>query len=447
MAFEIARRTSVARGEAPAASTAEIIELPLDYDTGIKAQARVGLAEELAAFREFGQATRKLTTTFLALDQRALQVPTFVNEFWTAKQRQAHSLHEISYRACFKPQLPRFFIERLTQPGDTVYDPFMGRGTTLLEAALLGRVPLGCDVNPLSAILTTPRLRPPHLEDVAERLRQIDFQQAGKLPTNLLAFYHPDTLRQIVSLKEYLLARREAGTLDGIDEWIRLVALNRLTGHSAGFFSVYTLPPNQAVSVKSQEKINTQRKQKPPPRDVPGLILKKTRILFRDCGPSARSVLAKATSQGLLLTKAAADTPEIPANSVCLVVTSPPFLNVVDYATDNWLRCWFCGIDAKSVRLTVPKKIEQWQTAMTEVFQELYRVLEPSGHVAFEVGEVHAGKTRLEEAVLPCGLHAGFEPLLVLINDQKFTKTANCWGVDNMAKGTNTNRIVLFRKR
>jgi hypothetical protein len=37
-------------------------------------------------------------------------------------------------------------------------------------------------------------------------------------------------------------------------------------------------------------------------------------------------------------------------------------------------------------------------------------------------------------------------PELVLINDQQFTKTANCWGVDNMAKGTNTNRIVLFRR-
>jgi hypothetical protein len=35
---------------------------------------------------------------------------------------------------------------------------------------------------------------------------------------------------------------------------------------------------------------------------------------------------------------------------------------------------------------------------------------------------------------------------MVLINDQEFTKTANCWGVDNMSKGTNTNRIVVFRK-
>ncbi len=62
-----------------------------------------------------------------------------------------------------------------------------------------------------------------------------------------------------------------------MDDWICLLALNRLTGHSAGFFSVYTLPPNQAVSVKSQRKINADRNQVPPPRDVPALILKKTR--------------------------------------------------------------------------------------------------------------------------------------------------------------------------
>jgi hypothetical protein len=41
---------------------------------------------------------------------------------------------------------------------------------------------------------------------------------------------------------------------------------------------------------------------------------------------------------------------------------------------------------------------------------------------------------------------AGLEPVLVLINDQDFTKTANCWGVDNNARGTNSNRIVLFQK-
>jgi len=51
-----------------------------------------------------------------------------------------------------------------------------------------------------------------------------------------------------------------------------MVAINRLTGHSPGFFSVYTLPPNQAVSVESQVKINASRGQTPPPRDVGKLI-------------------------------------------------------------------------------------------------------------------------------------------------------------------------------
>ena len=59
---------------------------------------------------------------------------------------------------------------------------------------------------------------------------------------------------------------------------------------------------------------------------------------------------------------------------------------------------------------------------------------------------MRGGTIKLEEVVLPCGVAAGLEPRLVLINDQKFTKTANCWGVDNNFKGTNTNRIVVFRK-
>lgn len=84
-------------------------------------------------------------------------IPYLVNEFWTSAQRQAHSIHEVSYRACFKPQLPDFFISRLTVPGDCVLDPFMGRGTTPVQAALMGRQPLGNDVNPLSVLLTKQR--------------------------------------------------------------------------------------------------------------------------------------------------------------------------------------------------------------------------------------------------------------------------------------------------
>jgi hypothetical protein len=421
----------------------ENLQLPLDLPSpALNPAAGVSMREQLGAFHQFGKPTIQLAAKIALAGGGVFDALVFVNEFWTAKQRAANNLHEISYRACFKPQLPRFFIERLTAPGEVVYDPFMGRGTTLLEAALLGRVPCGCDVNPLSRVLIAPRLRPPGLEEVRARLARIDFKDADEFPQDLLVFYHPETLREIAALKKYLLSRQ----LDAVDQWICLVALNRLTGHSPGFFSVYTLPPNQAVSIKSQRKINADRQQTPPRRHVPELILKKSRFLLGDCDASVRGALRSVADGTLLLNEPARATPQIASDSVSLVVTSPPFLDVVDYAGDNWLRCWFLGLDAKSARLTVPKELEQWQAEMTAVFAELRRVLRPGGHVAFEVGEVRGGAVKLEETVVRCGLDAGLVPLLIVINDQKFTKTANCWGVDNNSKGTNTNRIVLFQK-
>jgi len=430
----------------PTMLTADQSGLLLDFVDRSKRITTSQFAGELVRFREFGKDTRLLTTAFQAPNGDACAVDTFVNEFWTAQQRQANRLHEISYRACFKPQLPRFFIERLTDSGSAVYDPFMGRGTTPVEAALLGRVPVACDINPLSVVLTRPRLHPPRLTEVAERLKEISLGDPDEFPEDLLVFYHPETLREISALKKYLLQRRSAGSLDAVDEWICMVAINRLTGHSNGFFSVYTLPPNQATSVKAQQRINTKRNQTPPRRHVREIILKKSRILLSECDPHVRQTLARVADHAQLLTQPAASTPQLASNSVHLAVTSPPFLDVVDYAGDNWLRCWFLGIDAKSVPITKLKNLEDWQAAMTAVFRELRRVLVPGGHLAFEVGEVRGGTIKLEEAVLPCGVRAGLQPVLVLINDQEFTKTANCWGVDNGFKGTNTNRIVLFRK-
>ncbi len=99
--------------------------LPLFASPRLRKPERIRSRTDLcAALREFsfnGAPTAEM-------EQNGLRY--FVNEFWTSGQRQAHSLHEISYRACFKPQLPEFFIARLTDPGDTVYDPFSGRGTT-----------------------------------------------------------------------------------------------------------------------------------------------------------------------------------------------------------------------------------------------------------------------------------------------------------------------------
>lgn len=373
-------------------------------------------------------------------------LPLRVGEFWTSRQRAAHSLHEISYRACFKPQLPRYFIERLTQPGDRVLDPFMGRGTTPLEAALLGRIPLGSDANPLCAQLVAPRLAPPTLEEVADRLTRVPFDAAADTPEELLVFYHPTTLREIASLRTYLLQRDREGNLDAVDGWIRMVALNRLTGHSPGFFSVYTLPPNQAVSVAAQRKINTRLRQVPTQRNVKELILRKSRTLLKNCSPDDRQRLALMAGEAQLLNRQADRLDGILDDSVQLIVTSPPFLDTVDYAADNWLRAWFAGVDTRAMRLDCFRNVVDWTNYMTASLSACRRVLSPGGHVAFEVGEVRGATVKLEQHVLSAGARAGLEAVECLINVQHFTKTSNCWGVTNGTKGTNTNRIVIFRK-
>jgi len=409
------------------------LELPLFDDAEPR---QVGIGSDILAhvknFSAFGQRTRQETVE---------GIPYFINEFWTAGQRQAHSIHEVSYRACFKAQLPEFFIGVLTQPGDCVFDPFMGRGTTPIQAALMGRQPAGNDINPLSVLLTRPRMNPPTVAAVSGLLRTIDWSDTGGQPADLLAFYHPETLANLSALKKWLerLAPLDEDCPDPVVDWIRMVAINRLSGHSPGFFSGRSMPPNQAVSVKAQKKINEKLGVTPPPRDISAIILKKTRTLLSDG-------MMLPHPQCILSVGSAGNIPALAEGSVALVVTSPPFLDIVQYASDNWLRCWFAGIEVDDIRIAMHRTEVAWKAMVRDVLVEQARLLRPGGHIAFEVGEVRNGKVLLEKLVWQAASGLPFERLGVMVNSQEFTKTANCWGVANGRSGTNTNRIVLLRR-
>ncbi|MBF0228918.1 MAG: site-specific DNA-methyltransferase [Desulfamplus sp.] len=396
------------------------------------------------------QDEQKTDIEYLAIENNR-KIPKFINEFWTSKQRQANAIHEVSYRACFKPQLPNFFITLLTKPNDIVYDPFTGRGTTIIESALLARNVVSNDLNPLSKILCRPRLFVPDLQSIQKRVDDIPLIEQitdQKNDIDLSMFYHKDTLREITSIKEYLAEKDKSNKEDDVDSWIRMVATNRLTGHSTGFFSVYTLPPNQAVSPQNQIKINAKRNQIPEYRNTKEIIIKKTRDLIKNLDKKQVKILREIGNKAIFLNKDAIDTNEIPDNSIQLTVTSPPFLDIVQYADDNWLRCWFNNIDSDKVgkNITMSKKIEDWSEVMSKVFKQLYRITKINGYVAFEVGEVRNGKVKLDEHIVRIGINQGFSCEGIMINEQMFTKTANIWGVSNNQKGTNSNRIVLFKK-
>lgn len=372
-----------------------------------------------------------------------------VGELWTAQQRQMHSLHYVvSYRGSFKPELPDFCIKRYSEKGGIVLDPFSGRGTTSLQANLLGRVAWACDINPLAISLTKAKTSPVGLDEIVLRLNEIDFCRPvdlGEYSERLAPFYHPDTYREIVNLKAHLQAKR-----DRVNRFIELLAISRLHGHSPGFFSVYSFP-QISIPPERQIMINRKRRQKPEYRSVAPRIIKKAAQALRD---GFASEFFMVSSANCIESSDARSMKGIPSSSVDLIVTSPPFLDKVDYLADNWLEFWFSGIDPRTFasRLIMCRSLSEWSEFIHDVLREMLRVLKPRGYAVVEVGEVETpeGIVYLDEVVAEQAERAtGSQKRLVveevLINQQSFTKLANCFNVDNNRKGTNTNRLVVIK--
>src|SRR5207245_8661167 len=69
----------------------------------------------------------------------------------TARTKHVHSLHP--YLGKFIPQLVEVFLNRYFSPGDCIYDPFVGSGTTLVEANVFGADAIGCDISAFNCLL------------------------------------------------------------------------------------------------------------------------------------------------------------------------------------------------------------------------------------------------------------------------------------------------------
>ena len=389
--------------------------------------------ERLRAFDAFGRTTDAFSVE---------GIPYLMNAFWTQHQRAAHPLHEVPFRASFRPALPQFFIEGLTRVGDTVHDPFMGRGTVPLAAALSGRIASGSDINPLSAMLLRPRLRQVTLPAIAEVLHRIDWTAGCITRPELLAYFHPETLRELEALRSWLSEHAPQHALEPAVEadWIRMAALTRLTGHSPGYMSVRTLPPNQTTTLASQIRMNERTGQTPARRHVRPIILAKARALLKQGSLDQDAPMQLGIGP-------AWQTPWVRTASVDLVMCSPPFADVVDYGREAWMRAWFAGIDADAIAFSHHAKLTDWQAMIRKVLLEAERIVRPGGCVALEVGEIRRGTVLLEQLVWEAAAGLAFERLAVVVHDQVFTKSAHCYGVRNATAGTNTNRIVLLQRR
>ncbi|HZP82021.1 MAG TPA: DNA methyltransferase [Chthonomonadaceae bacterium] len=237
----------------------------------------------------------------------------------------SHSLH--AFAAKFPPQLPRTFIESLTEPGDTILDPFVGSGTTLVEAFLLGRLAVGVDIDPLARMIC--RVKTLHLPGdvslaagmrVLEKARCLEHNQKylgtffERFDAESRAFvdywFLPTTQREIASL---LLAIEEEAD-PKLQEFLLLVLSSIIITKSGGI----SLARDLAHSRPHKDKTKVPRS---------GFAQ-----FQKSLAKSARSLNELPTQvTGVTIQEGDARLLPLPDASVDLIVTSPPYANAIDY--------------------------------------------------------------------------------------------------------------------
>jgi DNA modification methylase len=112
---------------------------------------------------------------------------------WSFPKRGNWATHRSDYRGNWSPQVVRNLILRYSKEGDTVLDPMVGGGTTLIECNLTGRKGIGIDINPDAIKITKDRLNFDYLYSQPQKCFIGDARKLEVIPDNSvdLILTHP----------------------------------------------------------------------------------------------------------------------------------------------------------------------------------------------------------------------------------------------------------------
>lgn len=275
---------------------------------------------------------------------------TSAGDLWhSVSQRWGHSMHTMcSYHGMFPAKVAHYFIQRYSNPGDVVLDPFSGRGTTAFQARVDGRRAICNDLNPLAYVLSRAKIDPPPWDSVQSFVRDLENtykrtkSAAQDVCGDIRMLYHENTLKQILFLRNCLLSKRTT-------EWTReeLMIGGALTGimhggwrrdDSSQYLSI-SMPNTFSMSPNYVKKFIQENGLKKINQNVFDLLRNKLARLYVDDIDGTVGLAYHSDASELLLGGS------VDRETVDLVVTSPPYLRVVNYGTSNWIRLWLLGVE------------------------------------------------------------------------------------------------------
>ncbi len=369
-----------------------------------------------------------------------------------------------SYHGMFPARLAHYFIQRYSKPGDLVVDPFSGRGTVPLQARVEGRRTIGNDLNPLAFVLSGAKANPPSWISVNRTLAELEkgFTRPTDEPDvspDISMLFHPHTLAQLCHVRKYLHTEAMlewsqeklmiAGALAGI-----MHGAHRRDGTSQ-YLSI-SMPNTFSMAPKYVSKFIRENGLVAPKQNVFDRIRDKLARLYLDSieGPAG---LTHAEDASALLS-----TGSVVPGSVDLLVTSPPYLRVVNYGAANWIRLWLLGIDEVGRDHGHGRKkldgmldhrhtYQSYQSFMRNVFVGVQQSLKPQGVAALVIGDVVVpGKDRVPLAAQMWEELGGATELRLvrLVEDHVPVekKVSRIWG-ETKGQATDRDCVLVLARR
>ena len=255
-------------------------------------------------------------------------------------------LHAICpYLAMFPAEFAREKIEMFSAPGEWVFDPFCGRGTTVLESLLLGRNAAGSDINPVAFCVARAKAERPTLPSVLRRLSDLQstYEESSRekwekgrssLPPFFRRAFYPTTLKELLFLRSAL-----NWSNNRTDRFIAALVLGSLHGEMDRSDAYFSNQMTRTICLKPDYSMRYWRTNNlfPEKRKVFEMLKQKAEHRLTGLAEHGMGKVRLADSRNVYRRFSSL------RGKVSLIVTSPPYLNVTRYEEDQWLRLWFLG--------------------------------------------------------------------------------------------------------
>lgn len=362
-------------------------------------------------------------------------------------QYLSHNIHR--YSGKFIPQIARSVMDIISEEGDTILDPYVGSGTTALEAMISGRKCIGVDLNPLAILISEVKT---NVVPVA-RLEQFRIDLKASLETSInkqtvlfdapycisiddincdarisnewnLKWYQPDVLEQLILIYD---------VIESIDDEslqkIAKVAFSSILRKSSNASSRY---PNVMYDKNHKKKPLPLKSFMDSIDDLINKLQDLSRQMREEQGDTTY-VLGNNTRLS------------IDDNSVDAIITHPPYVAAVPYAEYNCLSLEWLGYSSKELdsEITGGKRhrkdvADRFRIDYEKMIAESYRVLKPGKYAFFMVGNPTAnGKiVDLHEMTVEIANQVGYE----------YVYTAVRKGMNRRGNNMGEEYLEFFRK-